>query len=711
MNLLERISGLLRPAEPHTIADKVPGLRAYIESIRRAKLAEDYPHALTSLERALELVQKAEDHAGAVVLLLQKADILIRQQAYELARAVLDEAEQKAGDQKVQVAYVLTARGALAAAQSDEDAAHSHYDRALALAREAGSPGAEGRAQGLRAVLFLRDGNASYAAHLLKDALPKLNAAADIELSPFFLGLYGEASLQNGQTAEGVHLLERALELAHQMADRMNERRWALALGERAMLEGRFTEARTYYKRAVRLFGEQVNREHVLALCQLSRVQGNLNTLEDALLTAQSALTMSSALDAEAQRSAHSAAGIAMRAAGRHADAIPHLRQATEAENTVPSIEMLRALSLSLSETGDNEDALRVTERALEQAEREGDVLNSAHVRRNLGLLYFRDGRTQDAVTQWAQALTGFEEKHAYAQIARLLCDLGYARKLLGMQQRAIRDYELALTMLNSVPSEDLQTRGVVLSNAANAYAEQGDADSADAFFNEAIALSEKTGDSIAESTRRNNYGYFLVQIGRPRRAIAVLEQALRISQQQGLALATAIQKDNLGLAYASAGDYPIALDHHRQALAAVLPLEQAFWRASIQINLAHTLLLHGDTTEAAPLAADALAYARTDSQTDLLARVLLIQALLALKAQNTASAQPLIEEALTLAKRADNRRWIAEAYSTRSELRAQQGDETGAQADWSEAARYYNMLRMPQGKRTPAWLAPTQKA
>src|SRR5690606_12888831 len=135
-----------------------------------------------------------------------------------------------------------------------------------------------------------------------------------------------------------------------------------------------------------------------------------------------------------------------------------------------------------------------------------------------------------------------------YAQAARLYCDIGGARRFLGQGRRAMKEYEQALMMLSSV--DDWATRGVVISNAAIAYADLGDTESAEAFFDEAIEIANRLEDHAAEATRRGNYGWFLLSTGRPQRAIVTLEQALRLSEQEGLQLQIAIQTDNLGLAY-----------------------------------------------------------------------------------------------------------------------------------------------------------------
>ena len=161
------------------------------------------------------------------------------------------------------------------------------------------------------------------------------------------------------------------------------------------------------------------------------------------------------------------------------------------------------------------------------------------------------------AISEWSAALTIYDEHRAFGQVARLYCDIGSARKQLGHRVRAMRDYEQALMTLNSLSEADQETRGLVLSNAANAYAEHGDAESADAFFTEAIAIAERLGDQVAESTRNGNYGWFLLLVGRPRRALATLERALEISQRLNLTLPRALQLDNLGLVYDAMNDLP----------------------------------------------------------------------------------------------------------------------------------------------------------
>ena len=248
------------------------------------------------------------------------------------------------------------------------------------------------------------------------------------------------------------------------------------------------------------------------------------------------------------------------------------------------------------------------------------------------------------------------------------------------------KDYEQALMLLNSLNESDQETRGLVLSNAANAYAEQGDAESADAFFTEAIGIAERLGDAAAETTRNGNYGWFLLLVGRPRRAMATLERALTISQSNHLTLQAGIQMDNLGLVYDSLGDIPAALEKHRKALELVT---DPTWTGQFKVNLANTLISTRELDEAQTLLDEALAQEREAQNGEVLIAALVGQARLWLVREQAAEAEETLNEALTLARKLENRRLLAEALSVRSQQQAALGhaDEADTSLGRSAAA------------------------
>lgn len=551
--------------------------------------------------------------------------------------------------------------------------------------------------------VYLHEGNASYAAHLLREALPKLSTARDVEISSYFVGLLGEALIESGQLGEGHHLIGRALALAEQLGYVRYLRLWSVVMGQRAIEEARYQDAKTHFTRAILLY-KDASADQVQTLCHMSRVCLSLRENNEALDYAEQAVAVSQTVeDAGVILEARGALGVALRAVGRSSEAVAHLQAASDG---LPEGDVLRALAAAQADSGDSDAAIATYQRAIRQAEASGIPLQIANGRRDLGLVYLRQNQLISAIQEWTSAVAIYEQSRANAQLARLYCDIGNARKVLGQHARAMKEYEQALVTLNSVEEYDLETRGLVLSSAANAYSDQGDVESADAFFNEAITLANRTGDTAAESTRSGNYGYFLLSVGRPRRAIASLERALRISESSGLTLQNAVQTDNLGLAHDSLAEYEAALKHHRAALEMIHRLAQPQWEASICINLANTLIALRQFDEAETLLGVALTYGQTSENHELIVRALTGKASLLLRKGQPEATQSLLDEAITLARRSDLRRWLAEALAVRSQQQSALNRPETSLAAWEEAQRLYTALHMPQANVAPAWLA-----
>ncbi len=686
-----RLSNLLR-SNFSTILRSQP----YVDAGRHAKFAEDDTLALELLDRAL-----AEADGDPAAVYLQRAEVQTNAGRYDEAAAAV-EAARRSPDGIIR-AYAACAAGWLAQAQGDWSAAREHYDSALEQARAAKAISAEGRAMSHLADVYLHEGNASYAAHLLREALPKLHEPVDVEMSSYFVGLLGQALIRSGQETEGHHLIGRALSLAEQIGYRRYLRHWSIVMGERAAAEARYSDAKTHFSRALELF-RQPSPEKVYTLSHLSKVCLGLREMDEALTHAQSAVDISQQLDdTRALLEARGALGAALRAAGRSAEAVPHLEAAAAELNRVDS---LRALAGAQVDSGDLTAAVATYERAITRAEAGDAPLELAGARRDLGLVYLKRGDLTAAIQEWTAALTIYDQQKAHAQIARLYCDIGNARKMLGQGARAMKDFEQALMALNAVEEYDIETRGLVLSSAANAYAEQGDVESADAFYSDSISIAVRLGDKTAESIRSGNHGYFLLLLGRHRRAIAALERALRLSQSVGSTLQTAVQTDNLGLAYDALADYEVALEYHQKALAIVEPLDQPYWLAVIRINLANTYIALGRLMEAEPLIDLALDSGRAADDGEVTIRAQTALGLLAVQKGEPAAAESPLTKAVALARRLEMRRWLAEALAVRSQQQASLRNDDQAQAAWDEAQRLYELLHMPQAKYSPAWLA-----
>lgn len=687
------------------------GLHEALEAGLRAKRAEDYDLALESLRRASSLA--VTDATALAVVTLNRAEVLTARGDDDEAQHLLETAcdNARANNQRAHLAYLLCGLGALAQARGNWDLARQHYESALESARLAGAIGAEARAQGHLAETYWREGNASYAAHLLREALPKLTLAGDVEAGCLFVGLLGQALVDSGQPADGYALIERALRLSQQLGYRRYQRRWSIALGRRALAEGRFSDAVGHFETAFALYPpDSADPDFLRALCEASRAYLGLRQTQPAIAHARRAVEHAARLaDPHLAAQTHSALGQAILASGDHSEAAGHLHTAAEAFRGLSApaaeeIDALRSLAEAYGELGDDQQALALYQDAIARAEAHAALSVRAQAHRDLGLFYVRQRQMQQAIREWTTALAYYERENHPAQVARLYCDIAAARRFVGQGARALKDYEQALMALNDL-RDDWTTRGLVLANAAIAYAEHGDVQSTESFFSEAIRIAQRTGDEAAEAVRRGNYGWFLLQLGRIPQAIASLQAALRISQLRQMTLQAAVQTDNLGLAHDAQGDYTAALDYHRRALEQIAGLRQPHWQHIIQANLAETLLSLDQLEEATPLFDAALAQGRADEDVELIVRGLLGQAQVALRQDRPQAAEPLLEEAAALARKAALRRLHAEALALHSQQQAALNQEAQAAALWDEARKLYAMLHMPQARLHPAWL------
>ncbi len=691
-------------------------LKDALDAGQRLKRAENYPAALEALNSAMQLATSSGDATSMTIIALNQAEIYGDTRRFDEAITLLDHTFQTAQEtrQRVQMAYVLIGQGTLAQKQDDWKTAQARYERALEMARSVRSVGAEGRALGYLAETYLHDNNASYAIRLLREALPKLNQAGDLELSSLFVGRLGHALIISGQEAEGHQLLERALRLAKQTGYKRYERRWSIELAERALNNGQSEEAYQYLDDSLPLFDAKAQAaEYIEALTLIAKTSLNLQRQENALNFAKQASDLAAivATDNQITTQADMLMGIALVANKNYEAAIPHLERASEhiIEKNVPTTgfnetDVVRNLAAAHAELGNEAAAVDAYRQAIARAEKSNNRLEAAQAARDLGLFFINRQKMTDAIREWSSALTIYESERQTSQVARLYCDLAAARKFIGQGQRALKDYEQALMLLSNL-KEDWETRGLVLANAATAYADQGDMDSADSFFNEAIAISRRMNNEVAEATRRGNYGWFLLATGRHEQALSMLEYALRLSKNIGLGLQAAIQTDNMGLTYDAMGNYEKGLAYHQEAAALVEPLRKPHWLHIINVSRANSLNGLHRADEAKGIFEAALDYARSTNDVEVMIRSLTGLSLIAVNTEKASDSGGWLEEAVTLARKADMRRLQAEALAVYSQQQAAVKNNEQAGSLWRDAQKLFTILRAPQANMKPAWL------
>ena len=715
MGFFEKLFGKRDTTPP--VAVPMDKMREAMDMARFARRSEDYDRAYAALEQAMQVADEQKDTNSVTVIALHQADILIDQGKYEEAEKLLQTVQQAAEsvNQRGFTAYALVSMGNLYQQREEWVSARSAYEQAREVANQAEATGPEGRALGFLADVYLQDNNTTYAAHLLEEALPLINEAGDLELSSYFVGRLGEAKLLMGEDLDGRRLLERALRLAEQMHDTRMIRRWTFALGDATYDQAAYDQALVFYKRSLELLDKlsDTATERIRLTTRLGQLHLGLGEREKALEYAQQAVDDATALDdATMLARAQGVLGSALRALGRNAEAILYLEAAVEQatnQSDALYINALRQLAAAQQDANQPDTARATLDHALERAQTHDMTLPLAAVYRDYGLYHNGQSNSREAIEMWTQALNIYQDANDSTQIARVLCDLANTRRQLGITKRAMTDYENALVALNHV--DDIATRGLILANAANAYTDQGDTESAKAFFHESINIARQLADRRAETTRLGNYAYFLINMGEPRKAIEELNKALAISAELKLTLHNAIQTDNLGLAYDTLSQYKTALGHHEDALAKLdeISTDVTRWQALFMANAARSTLALGLLDEAATLADEALVTARNSYDFEVIVIAELTVGRVALRRSQTDDATQHINEGLSIAQRAGMRRLQAEGFHLLSETQAATDDLTTAKESWDKAARLYHMVGAPQAKTPPHWLNATQ--
>ncbi|MBL8155495.1 MAG: tetratricopeptide repeat protein, partial [Anaerolineae bacterium] len=120
-----------QPNRPDTLA-----LREAIDAGQRQKRAENYPEALESLGRAVDLALANGDSTALAVAALNQVEVLMQLGREVEAEAILSRTYATAQEtrQKGQLAYTLIAMGRLAQHQNDWKSAQQHYEQALDIA-------------------------------------------------------------------------------------------------------------------------------------------------------------------------------------------------------------------------------------------------------------------------------------------------------------------------------------------------------------------------------------------------------------------------------------------------------------------------------------------------------------------------------------------------------------------------------------------------
>ncbi|XP_031567867.1 G-protein-signaling modulator 2-like [Actinia tenebrosa] len=151
------------------------------------------------------------------------------------------------------------------------------------------------------------------------------------------------------------------------------------------------------------------------------------------------------------------------------------------------------------------------------QKEKEGDELC------NLGILYYKAGRLQDARHCHERHLNIAKSIRSPRSEKRAYCNLGCTYRRLGNLDRAIECYEEGLKLAKELG--DRTGEGKLINNLANIFEQKGDFDQAVCYHQRRLKLAKELNDLDAESKSCASIGNIHHLLGNIRESIAYYER------------------------------------------------------------------------------------------------------------------------------------------------------------------------------------------
>jgi CHAT domain-containing protein len=228
-------------------------------------------------------------------------------------------------------------------------------------------------------------------------------------------------------------------------------------------------------------------------------------------------------------------------------------------------------LGLAHFNLGDYQTSVDLYQQSLLFAREVGDRQSEANSITNLGNTHLAQGNYSQAIAFYEESIPIYLEIGDRLGEAKTLGNLGLAYFSLGQFQRAINYHERALEIAEEIESRYWEAG--TLGNLGLAYFQLGDYQQAIGFHEQSLAMAREIGNQQGESIALGNLGLAYFQLGNYQQAIDFHEQSLVSAREIGDLRGEANALGNLGVAYYRLDDSQQAIDFHRQSLAIALEI------------------------------------------------------------------------------------------------------------------------------------------
>lgn len=266
--------------------------------------------------------------------------------------------------------------------------------------------------------------------------------------------------------------------------------------------------------------------------------------------------------------------------------------------NTQGEMQVLGALSAGYIELGDHNQAIIYGDKLLKMAQTLKVDNLQAQAFGNLGIAHQKIGDYRKSIELNQKALEIFKKLRMRAAEGQLLSNLGNLYAIIGDYNKAITIYQEGLEIARSLKNK--QQESTTLSNLGAVYTNEGDNSQALRLYQESLEIARSLNTPSLEISILINMGTTYYLLGDKNLGTNKLEEAQKLAQNLENPQLLGNVLSNLGLIYEDQNKFNKALEFHRKSLQIAINSKNPRLEALANNNLAHTLLLKGELTEAA---------------------------------------------------------------------------------------------------------------
>ncbi len=240
------------------------------------------------------------------------------------------------------------------------------------------------------------------------------------------------------------------------------------------------------------------------------------------------------------------------------------------------------------------EQAIAYNNRAIALAKQIGFAKGAAQALKNIGIIYFTQGKHLDAINYWKESMAFFRSANDLIGVSNILNNIGVIYSIQGDYEKALANYLESLKVAEQ--SDDKGRILYALNNVGATYALKRETyDKALQFYLKALPLAEDVKDTNSIGTTLVNIGEVYSNKGNSTLALQYLNRSLKIYQHAQDAGNFPYAYNAIAKEYKKDGKYDLALQFHSKALSTAQGVDNKLYILQSLIGMANTYTEKGN--------------------------------------------------------------------------------------------------------------------